>query len=92
MLPSLDPILIKGGSMPSRLVCLVLRHKLPDIYIVEKRVKNSGKAPPPPPFRAIPERKHFLSEMLPNVDSHLNRADPRAEKECEYIQIKMVEI
>ena len=47
MLPSLDPILIKGGSMPSRLVCLVLRYKLPDIYIVEKRAKKFKQGPPP---------------------------------------------
>ena len=36
--------------------------------MVEKRVKKFGQGPPPPPFRAMPERNRFLLwEVFPNI-------------------------
>ena len=37
--------------------------------MVEKRVKKFGQGSPPPPFRAMPERKLFLKEGFPYFES-----------------------
>ena len=46
--------------------------------MVEKRVKKFGQGSPPPPFRAMPERKHFFSGGLPLyslVKGHIPQLD-----------------
>ena len=59
---------------------MILMSKYKGQHSGEKGQNFRARPSPTTPFRAMPERKHFFSEILPNVDSHLNGADIGAEK------------